>query len=121
MPNWSRTVRSSSLRTICRAGRHSARWKCVKTARSSAIRIMYVFPNPDILTNGLKRKEAVKGIESIRLTTDKLYEDNTLDEPQNIVPVKAGFAPESMEATAKGTAMSTTIEPYCFTIYVIQR
>lgn len=93
----------------------------MKTARSSAIRIMYVFPNPDILTNGLKRKEAVKGIESIRLTTDKLYEDNTLDEPQNIVPVKAGFAPESMEATAKGTAMSTTIEPYCFTIYVIQR
>ena len=70
----------------------------------------------DITLNftGLRKKESLRGVECVKLMSDKLYEDNTLDEPQNIVPVKADF-------TAEGPSMSATIEPYCFTIYVIQR
>ena len=70
----------------------------------------------DIALNftGLKKKETVKGVECIKLVSDKLYEDNSLELPENIVPVKAGFSGE-------GQTMSATIEPYCFTIYVIQR
>lgn len=70
----------------------------------------------DIALNftGLKKNETLKGIERVKLTTDKLFEDNTLDTPQNIVPVKDSF-------TAAGQSISATIEPYCFTIYVIER
>ena len=70
----------------------------------------------DIALNftGLKKKESVKGVECIKLTSDKLYEDNSLELPENIVPSKASFNEE-------GPMMSATIEPYCFTIYVIQR
>ena len=63
---------------------------------------------------GLKKKETVSGIECVKLTSDKLYEDNSLELPENIVPSKSEFKEE-------GPLMSTTIEPYCFTIYVIQR
>lgn len=70
----------------------------------------------DIVLNftGLKKKESVKGVECIKLTSYKLYEDNSLELPENIVPSKASFNEE-------GPMMSATIEPYCFTIYVIQR
>lgn len=70
----------------------------------------------DIALNfkGLKKKESVKGVECIKLVSDKLYEDNSLALPENIVPVKESFEKE-------GPTMSTTIEPYCFSIYVIQR
>ncbi len=63
---------------------------------------------------GLKKKETVKGVECIKLTSDKLYEDNSLELPENIVPAKSSFNEE-------GPLMSATIEPYCFTIYVIQK
>lgn len=70
----------------------------------------------DITLNfkGLKKKETVKGIECVKLVSDKLYEDNSLDRPDNIVPVRESFNKE-------GPTMSTTIEPYCFTVYVLQR
>lgn len=69
----------------------------------------------DIVLNfkGLKKKQTVEGIERIKLTSGSLYEDNSLETPENIVPVKETFEKE-------GPMMSATIEPYCFSIYVIR-
>ncbi len=70
----------------------------------------------DIALNftGLKKKESLSGVECVKLTSNKLYEDNSLELSDNIVPVKASF-------NAEGQQVSATIEPYCFTIYVLQR
>lgn len=70
----------------------------------------------DIALNftGLKKKELLKGVECVKLTSNKLYEDNSLELSDNIVPVKASF-------NAEGQQVSATIEPYCFTVYVLQR
>lgn len=70
----------------------------------------------DIALNftGLKKKELLRGVECVKLTSNKLYEDNSLELSDNIVPVKASF-------NAEGQQVSATIEPYCFTIYVLQR
>ena len=53
-------------------------------------------------------------MECVKLTSDKLYEDNSLELPDNIVPFKAAFS-------ADGPMMSATVEPYCFTIFVVDR
>lgn len=63
---------------------------------------------------GLKKKETVRGAGCVKLTSDKLYEDNSIELPENIVPARASFNEE-------GPMMSTTIEPYCFTVYVIRK
>ena len=63
---------------------------------------------------GLKKKEVLRASGKTLLTTDKLYEDNTLDSPENIVPVEAPFEGE-------GTAINATIEPLCFTVYVFEK
>lgn len=63
---------------------------------------------------GLKRKQTVKAVECIKLVSDKLYEDNSLEHPENIVPTRQCLEKE-------GPVISETIEPYCFSIYVVQR
>ena len=63
---------------------------------------------------GLKKKESMKGLRSIKLTTDRLYEDNTLDEPNKILPKQEEFFSE-------GSSMSVSIEPLCFRIYVFEK
>ena len=64
--------------------------------------------------NGLKKKEIVKAVERIDFTSGLLYEDNTLDVPDRIMPVKAAFAGE-------GKTLSATVPPQCFTVFVIAK
>ena len=64
--------------------------------------------------NGLKKKETVKAVERINFTSGLLYEDNTLDAPDRIAPVKAAFAGE-------GKSLNATVPPQCFTIFVITK
>ncbi len=58
--------------------------------------------------SGLKKKRSVSPVERVRFTTDKLYEDNTLDAPEQIVPVR-----EALSGTTE-----ITLPPRCFDIYV---
>ena len=64
--------------------------------------------------NGLKKKETVKAVERINFTSGLLYEDNTLDVPDRILPVKAAFAGE-------GKTLTATVPPQCFTVFVITK
>ena len=61
---------------------------------------------------GLKKKQELKGIECVKLTSDNLYEDNDLDNPDKFAPVTVPFE-------ASGNAIPATVEPYCFSIFVL--
>ena len=63
---------------------------------------------------GLKKKEIVKAVECVKFHSDLLYEDNTLDVPDRIAPVKAAF-------TGEGKTLSATVEPLTFAIYIVER
>ena len=72
-------------------------------------------PQPvELAFNGLKKKEIVKAVERVDFTSGLLYEDNTLDDPARIVPVTNAFSGE-------GKALSATVPPQCFTIFVITK
>jgi hypothetical protein len=43
-----------------------------------------------------------------------MYEDNTLDEPDRIAPVRAPFAGE-------GQSLAATVPPQCFSIFILER
>jgi len=64
--------------------------------------------------NGLKKKEIVKAVERVNFTSGLLYEDNTLDDPTRIEPVKAAFAGE-------GKTLTATVPPQCFTVFILER
>jgi len=63
---------------------------------------------------GLKKKEIVKAVECVKFHSDLLYEDNTLDVPDRIAPVKAAF-------TGEGKTLSATVEPLTFAIYILTK
>ena len=64
--------------------------------------------------NGLKKKEIVKAVERVNFTSGLRYEDNTLDAPGRIAPVKAAF-------TGEGKSLTATVPPQCFTVFVITK
>lgn len=61
---------------------------------------------------GLKKNKNVKGVKRICLKSDKLYDDNSISVPENIIPVEEPFDSE-------GQNLTLTIEPLSFCIYVI--
>lgn len=61
---------------------------------------------------GLKKKDNLKGVKQIILNSDKLYEDNSIDVPDNITPVEKPF-------NIEGQSLTTKIEPLSFCIYII--
>ena len=63
---------------------------------------------------GLKKKETVKAVECVKFHSDFLYQDNTLDAPEQVVPVKASF-------TGEGKTLSATVEPLTFAVYILTR
>ena len=68
----------------------------------------------ELAFGGLKKKETVRAVERIDFTSALLYEDNTLDQPERIAPVHAGFSGE-------GKTLTATVPPQCFTIFVLER
>ena len=62
--------------------------------------------------NGMKKNANVKAVKRVSLDSDKLYEDNSIDAPTNIVPVEKPF-------TGSGKSLQAQIEPLSFSIYVI--
>ena len=63
---------------------------------------------------GLSKKSTVKGVKQIKLASEFIYEDNTLDEPERIVPVESALE-------AEGSSVCLTLEPLCFTVYVFEK
>ena len=75
------------------------------------IKVVNTADAPRTLTlnfSGLKKKRSVSPVERVRFTTDRLYEDNTLDAPGQIVPVREALS----------EAAEITLPPCCFDIYV---
>lgn len=62
--------------------------------------------------NGLKKQANVKAVKRVSLSSDRLYEDNSIDAPTNIVPVEKSF-------TGSGKSLQAEIEPLSFCIYII--
>ena len=62
---------------------------------------------------GLKKKQTVTAVKRIDFTSGLLYSDNTLDVPDLITPAEAAF-------TGEGKAISATVAPLCFTVFVLE-
>ena len=63
---------------------------------------------------GLKKKEVLKGVAAVSYHSDDLDADNTLDEPEKIVPQTAALDFE-------GKALEVTVAPKTFMVYVLQK
>jgi len=50
----------------------------------------------------------------VDFTTDKLREDNSIAQPENIVPSEAAF-------TGEGSSIHGSIAPLCFSIFVFEK
>ena len=61
---------------------------------------------------GLKKKSTVEAVKRVDLTSDKLYEDNSIENPANIVPVENSFE-------GKGQTIQTVIKPLSFSIFIL--
>ena len=64
---------------------------------------------------GLKKKDpGVKGVKRVVFTSDRLYEDNTLDEPDAIVPSEQAFA-------GSGKALEAVVPALSFNVFVFEK
>lgn len=64
--------------------------------------------------DGLRRKEVMKGVGIVTYHSDDPDADNTLDDPEKIVPKTAALDFE-------GRSLSTEIGPKTFTVYVLEK
>ena len=67
-----------------------------------------------ITFDGLKKNEALKGMTAVSYHSDDLDADNTLDEPEKIVPVEVPLEFE-------GRNLEATVAPKTFMVYVLQK
>ena len=105
----------------------------------SKVYVKVVNTSPDLNTltlrfSGLKKQQGLEGVERIRFTSDKLYEDNSLDAPAAVAPVRGaaagrpasaaeraaaeGRTPSSAEKRSTERTLDISMPPYCFDIYV---
>ena len=63
---------------------------------------------------GLGRRHLLKGVEAVSYHSDDLDADNSLDQPERIVP-------ESAPLDFEGKVLETTVAPKTFMVYVIQK
>ena len=57
---------------------------------------------------------SVRAVERVDFTSDLLREDNTLDQPDRIAPVRASFS-------GKGKTVTATVPPLCFSIFILEK
>ena len=67
-----------------------------------------------ITFDGLRKNEALKGMTAVSYHSDDLDADNTLDEPEKIVPVEVPLEFE-------GRNLEATVDPKTFMVYVLQK
>ena len=61
---------------------------------------------------GLKKNATVEALKRVDLSSDKLYEDNSIEAPTNIVPVENSFDGE-------GQTIQTVIKPLSFSVFIL--
>ena len=64
--------------------------------------------------DGLKKKEVLKGVAAVSYHSDDLDADNTLDEPEKIVP-------QTTPLEFEGKALEVTVAPKTFMVYILQK
>ena len=64
--------------------------------------------------DGLKKGQTLKGVEAVSYHSDDLDADNTLDQPEKIVPV-------SVPLEFDGKTLEVTVAPKTFMVYVLQK
>ena len=64
--------------------------------------------------DGLRKKDVMKGVEAVTYHSDDPDADNTLDDPERIVPV-------SDPLRFEGNSLETSIQPKTFMVYVLQK
>ena len=87
----------------------------VKDGKNIYVKVVNTSDKPQNLNfefTGLKKKNTIKGIKTVNLCSDKLYEDNSLEVPCNIVPSEQEFQ-------AEGKCIDAQIDAYCFSIFVL--
>ena len=70
--------------------------------------------NITISLRGLKKKEIYKAVKEIRLSSDELYKDNSIEEP-------ALFEPEEILFKGEGQSFEAELPAYCFSIFVLEK
>ena len=68
--------------------------------------------------NGLKKGQTLTPAGRVRLATDKIYEDNSIEAPEQIAPVRSGSGGPAL--TASGHTAEFNITPYTFDIYIFE-
>ena len=83
---------------------------------------------------GLKKGQELAPVERVRFTTNRLYEDNSLEAPAQIAPVRGAFSgrpvtaaervqaaggkPTRAELRSNDRSVEVNLAPYCFDIYI---
>lgn len=70
--------------------------------------------NIELNFNGLKKSQIIRGERCIKFASDVPNEDNTLDDPDRIVPVEESF-------TAEGKSVAISSDPLSFKIFVLSK
>ncbi len=63
---------------------------------------------------GLKKKDLVKAVEGVRLDCSDRMVENSLDDPERVVPASFDFSGE-------GKSFSATLQPLSFSVFVFER
>ena len=70
--------------------------------------------NLELNFTGLKKKAVVKALEGVRLSSEELYLDNSLEDPAHFCPVPFTFQGE-------GRTLPAQVPPYSFNIFILER
>ena len=68
--------------------------------------------------NGLKKGRTLTPAGRVRFTTDGIYEDNSLEDPARVAPVREDFGGAPL--TGSGHTVELNITPYTFDIYIFE-
>ena len=88
-----------------------------KDSNEIIVKVANVSDEPQALSikiDGLKKKETLKGARAIKLQTDNILKENTLDNPYAIIPQESILA-------VNGNILNVTIEPKTFAVYVLKK
>lgn len=87
----------------------------VRDGREIYIKVVNTSNEPQAINlemAGLKKNQTVRAIKRVCLNSNKLYEDNSIDAPTNIVPVE-------LPMSGKGKSLEVTAEPVSFNILIL--
>jgi alpha-L-arabinofuranosidase len=111
------TLKMNGVNVTGAAGQDGLFASAVKDGDKVYVKVINTSEEPqevEFAFGGLKKKETVKAVECVKLHSDLLYEDNTLDVPDRITPMKAAF-------TGEGKTISATVDPLTFAIFVLEK